>query len=210
MLASAFLFYYILAIDAGWSSLAARRAHNPKVAGSNPAPATKKIQSVSSHRKTAEIIVQETNDLSKLVMQSVQAVGLAIWSTQITHLEGVVRVIVLLHGQRPVTIDDCVMADKQIRHQLAIATIRPEQLQLEVSSPGLNRPLTEAWHFQWAKGQCIQLKLKKALAGVRSFSGQIIDVVRESLQLDLTDGGQQSFQLGDIRQARLDSIGNKL
>ena len=28
-------------IDAGWSSLAARRAHNPKVAGSNPAPATK-------------------------------------------------------------------------------------------------------------------------------------------------------------------------
>ena len=26
---------------AGWSSLAARRAHNPKVAGSNPAPATK-------------------------------------------------------------------------------------------------------------------------------------------------------------------------
>ncbi len=27
-------------LDAGWSSLAARRAHNPKVAGSNPAPAT--------------------------------------------------------------------------------------------------------------------------------------------------------------------------
>ena len=28
---------------AGWSSLAARRAHNPKVVGSNPAPATKSI-----------------------------------------------------------------------------------------------------------------------------------------------------------------------
>ncbi len=27
-------------IDAGWSSLVARRAHNPKVVGSNPAPAT--------------------------------------------------------------------------------------------------------------------------------------------------------------------------
>ena len=32
-----------LQIDAGWSSLAARRAHNPKVAGSNPAPATNLI-----------------------------------------------------------------------------------------------------------------------------------------------------------------------
>ena len=28
-------------IDAGWSSLVARRAHNPKAVGSNPAPATK-------------------------------------------------------------------------------------------------------------------------------------------------------------------------
>ena len=29
--------------DAGWSSLAARRAHNPKVTGSNPVPATKDL-----------------------------------------------------------------------------------------------------------------------------------------------------------------------
>ena len=29
-------------LSAGWSSLVARRAHNPKVAGSNPAPATSK------------------------------------------------------------------------------------------------------------------------------------------------------------------------
>ena len=32
---------------AGWSSLVARWAHNPKVAGSNPAPATKGIMSLS-------------------------------------------------------------------------------------------------------------------------------------------------------------------
>jgi hypothetical protein len=30
--------------DAGWSSLAARRAHNPKVIGSNPVPATKYLK----------------------------------------------------------------------------------------------------------------------------------------------------------------------
>ena len=31
-------------VVAGWSSLVARRAHNPKVGGSNPSPATKQIQ----------------------------------------------------------------------------------------------------------------------------------------------------------------------
>ena len=38
--------------DAGWSSSVARRAHNPKVVGSNPAPATKKIRHLQfSNRK---------------------------------------------------------------------------------------------------------------------------------------------------------------
>jgi hypothetical protein len=38
--------------DAGWSSLAARRAHNPKVVGSNPAPATKVFVLVHTHKFT--------------------------------------------------------------------------------------------------------------------------------------------------------------
>jgi hypothetical protein len=33
--------------DAGWSSLVARRAHNPKVVGSNPSPATNKINGLA-------------------------------------------------------------------------------------------------------------------------------------------------------------------
>ena len=40
-----------LDINAGWSSLEARRAHNPKVAGSNPAPATYAKQSRLHARK---------------------------------------------------------------------------------------------------------------------------------------------------------------
>ena len=36
-------------VDAGWSSLVARRAHNPKVVGSNPAPATKFLK--EAHNK---------------------------------------------------------------------------------------------------------------------------------------------------------------
>ena len=34
-------------VDAGWSSLVARRAHNPKVVGSNPAPATKFLKGLT-------------------------------------------------------------------------------------------------------------------------------------------------------------------
>ena len=39
---------HISSIDAGWSSLVARRAHNPKVEGSNPSPATKQNQGLTA------------------------------------------------------------------------------------------------------------------------------------------------------------------
>ncbi len=42
--------YNLLLTDAGWSSLAARRAHNPKVTGSNPVPATKHIKGLQRCR----------------------------------------------------------------------------------------------------------------------------------------------------------------
>jgi hypothetical protein len=42
--------YYIL--DAGWSSLVARRAHNPKVVGSNPAPATNFLVNLDKNNAT--------------------------------------------------------------------------------------------------------------------------------------------------------------
>ena len=46
--------------DAGWSSLAARRAHNPKVTGSNPVPATKDLKCV----KVRSIINEESFKIS--------------------------------------------------------------------------------------------------------------------------------------------------
>ena len=39
----------LLRLDAGWSSLVARRAHNPKVVGSNPAPATNIARLLALH-----------------------------------------------------------------------------------------------------------------------------------------------------------------
>ena len=42
---------------AGWSSLAARRAHNPKVAGSNPAPATNRTYGARQQRGTLKFQV---------------------------------------------------------------------------------------------------------------------------------------------------------
>jgi hypothetical protein len=45
--------------DAGWSSLVARRAHNPKVAGSNPAPATREVAGQSLPSREGSLVPDE-------------------------------------------------------------------------------------------------------------------------------------------------------
>ena len=46
-----------VATDAGWSSLVARQAHNLKVAGSNPAPATKKFHKTNTYERAYNLRV---------------------------------------------------------------------------------------------------------------------------------------------------------
>ena len=62
-------------IAAGWSSLEARRAHNPKVVGSNPAPATQLIILIS-YAQIAQSVEQRTEN--PCVAGSIPALG--IWS----------------------------------------------------------------------------------------------------------------------------------
>ena len=56
---------------AGWSSLEARRAHNPKVVGSNPAPAT---QDFMSYAQIAQLVEQRTEN--PRVAGSIPALGI--------------------------------------------------------------------------------------------------------------------------------------
>ena len=56
---------------AGWSSLEARRAHNPKVVGSNPAPATRVI--IYSNAQIAQLVEQRTEN--PRVAGSIPALG---------------------------------------------------------------------------------------------------------------------------------------
>ncbi len=57
---------FSLVIDAGWSSSEARRAHNPKVVGSNPTPAT--------HAQIAQLVEQRTEN--PRVAGSIPALGI--------------------------------------------------------------------------------------------------------------------------------------
>ena len=73
---------------------------------------------------------------------------------------------------------------------------------LEVSSPGLDRPLKKEADFVRFGGQKAQLKLRMPLAGRKNFVGIIGSVENGILQLDV-EGKQVAIELANVEKARL-------
>ena len=102
-----------------------------------------------------------------------------------------------------VTIDDCEVVTRQL--QLALEVDGVEYERLEVSSPGVDRPLKRPADWERFSGQDIELTLKLPFKGRKHWRGALGR--RESgwsLALEgARDGSELAFTLDEVREARL-------
>ncbi len=105
-----------------------------------------------------------------------------------------------------VTVEDCEAVTRQLRYVLE--TENADYRRLEVSSPGLDRPLKREHDYQRFAGQEVVITLKQVLSGRKNYRG----VLREhgaGWQLELTQDkpgqGERTldFTLDEVREARL-------
>jgi ribosome maturation factor RimP len=109
---------------------------------------------------------------------------------------------------RGVTIDDCEKVSRQLSHVLMVEEVDYERL--EVSSPGLDRPLRKIADFHRFAGFEASIKLRLPLGGRKNFTGVLIapelreGVEHIGLEFDGADGkALLEFTLTDIDKARL-------
>jgi ribosome maturation factor RimP len=99
-----------------------------------------------------------------------------------------------------IALDDCVRVSNQLTRLLAVEEVAYERL--EVSSPGLDRPLVKEPDFIRFRGERAQLKLRMPLDGRRKFVG-VLDGVEDGQVVLETETGRAAFPLSDIESARL-------
>ena len=75
-------------------------------------------------------------------------------------------------GGESVTVDDCELVTRQLQYLLEVESV--DYARLEVSSPGLDRPLHKPEHWQRFVGARIDLSLRNPFQGRRRWSGQLI------------------------------------
>ncbi len=99
-----------------------------------------------------------------------------------------------------ISLDDCTLVSNHLSNWLVVENIDYERL--EVSSPGMDRPLKKLTDYQRFMGERAQVKLRVALAGQRRFVGVIRGASDAQIELDV-DGQVVMLALGNIDSARL-------
>ncbi len=94
-----------------------------------------------------------------------------------------------------VTLDLC----ERVTHQLG--DLR-ERYALEVSSPGLKRPLTKPGHFRRFLGRRARVRTHEATHGHRSFTGELVGASEDAVTI-AADSGVVSIAYADIHRSNL-------
>lgn len=100
-----------------------------------------------------------------------------------------------------VAVEDCVLVSDQVSRLLAVE-LDFDYDRLEVSSPGLDRPLKKEADFQRFNGEKAQIKLRVALNGRKNFVGVLRGADSGVLSLDV-DGVLLAIELANLDKARL-------
>ncbi len=109
-----------------------------------------------------------------------------------------------------ITVEDCEIVTRQL--QLVLEVEACDYKRLEVSSPGLDRPLKKATDYRRFIGERIDLTLKMAFEGRKRFQGVLAAADAEAgWELHFNDGKQDQvlgFTIDEVREARLVPVVN--
>jgi len=102
-----------------------------------------------------------------------------------------------------ITVEDCANLSRELSTLLDVEDIVPGHYNLEVSSPGLNRPVRKEKDFLRFKGEKIKLQTKEAVNGRRNFKAHITGAGEGKVVLEDSEGISWIIEIGNVKKARI-------
>ena len=137
-------------------------------------------------------------DLAALLEKTVGALGYELVDLELANRGRLMRIFI--DKADGVDVEDCAKVSNHLTRLLVVEGVDYDRL--EVSSPGLDRPLKRAQDFTRFVGERVQVKVRLSLSGRRRFVGKLHNVGEVGIELDM-DGELVSIAFSDIDKARL-------
>lgn len=145
--------------------------------------------------------------LQSLVLDSIEAMGFELVGIECQRAGRFLTVRLYIDKEGGVTIDDCSDVSRQVSAIFDVEDPIADKYNLEVSSPGLDRPLFTIEHYQRFIGSDVVIHLRIPMFDRRKWQGKIESVEGDLITLNV-EGTVQSFAFGNIQKANLVPVFN--
>ncbi len=139
-----------------------------------------------------------------LIWPVIKAVGMDIESIKLAKMGRKYLLRVFIERKRGVTLDDCESVSREIGAVLDVDDLIPYSYVLEVSSPGLDRPLKNPTDFKRFAGRTARIVTSMPIENQTFFIGEIIEAGDIEVMILLPKGRKVTIPHKDISRARLE------
>ena len=137
-------------------------------------------------------------ELGALLERTIDGLGFELVEAELPRASGLIRVFI--DSARGINVDDCAAVSNHLTRLFAVEEV--EYSRLEVSSPGLDRPLRQLKDFRRFAGERAQIRMRVPVEGRKNFTGILRGASEAQLQLEV-DGALLSLDLTQVEKARL-------
>ena len=145
-------------------------------------------------------MIRET--LERLLRPVVEGLGFELWDLEYSPRRGNALLRLYLDSERGVTVDDCATVSRAVSEVLDAHDPLPDRYELEVSSPGVERPLRTAEQFARFAGERVYVELVAPVEGRRRLQGPLEAVTTTTIEVAV-DGRRYAVPLAAVRKAHL-------
>ena len=140
--------------------------------------------------------------LTKMLEPVVESLGYELVLLEYFPQHGGASVRLFIDSLGGITLKDCERVSREVSGVLDVEDPIPQGYRLEVSSPGVDRPLVKPEHFERFAGQEVAIRLTVPRDGRRRFSGRLLGLAGKEVAVE-TEQGKISFALHEIERAQL-------
>ncbi|MEN3109873.1 ribosome maturation factor RimP [Uliginosibacterium paludis] len=137
-------------------------------------------------------------DLFSLVEQTLAGMGYELVDIEMSPGGRLLRIFIDI--ERGINVDDCATVSNQLQRVFEVENVNYDRL--EISSPGLDRPLKRQADFERFAGQEAQIRIRLPINNQRNFAG-VLGGVRDGAVVLQTEKGEVALPLDQVEKARL-------
>ena len=141
-------------------------------------------------------------NLQEMLQGAVEDLGCELWGIECQRAGRFMTVRLFIDKEGGVTVDDCADVSRQVSAILDVEDPIADKYNLEVSSPGLDRPLFTLSQFERYIGQDIAVHLRIPVMERRKWQGKL-ERIENDMVILIVEGQEQVLVFGNIQKANV-------